>query len=45
MTIQSMKGKPCPYKSIICQEGYCQDCQIFIQRKEKRLPSQPKERR
>jgi len=30
MRIETMKGKPCPYKPILCQEGYCQDCQIYL---------------
>lgn len=34
MTLESMKGKPCPYKPIVCQEGYCQDCWIYLERKE-----------
>jgi len=27
-----MKGKTCPYKPILCQEGFCQDCQIYLDR-------------
>ncbi len=27
---ESMKGRPCPYKVTICQEGYCQNCQIYL---------------
>ena len=23
------KGQPCPYKSILCQEGWCSGCQIY----------------
>ena len=23
------KGRPCPFKVIICQEGYCRQCQIY----------------
>ena len=23
------KGKECPYKVILCQEGYCTECQIY----------------
>ena len=30
MRITSNKGKDCPYKPITCQEGYCQDCQIYL---------------
>ena len=26
------KGQPCPYKPITCQEGYCQDCGIYLRR-------------
>jgi hypothetical protein len=28
--IESKKGQGCPYKSITCQEGYCQDCQAYL---------------
>ena len=34
MRIVTMKGKPCPYKPITCQEGFCQDCEIYQQKKE-----------
>ena len=27
---ESMKGHACPYKPITCQEGYCLDCQIYL---------------
>ena len=27
--IEYHKGEPCPYKSIICAEGYCRDCWIY----------------
>ena len=27
---ESMKGLNCPYKSITCQEGFCRDCQIYL---------------
>ena len=30
ITIESNKGQPCPLKAIICQEGYCQDCNIYL---------------
>lgn len=26
----SKKGLPCHIKPILCQEGYCQDCQIYL---------------
>lgn len=29
MNTESLKGKPCPYRPITCQEGFCQNCQIF----------------
>ncbi len=32
MNIESMKGQRCPYKPIICQEGHCQDCLIYLAR-------------
>ena len=25
-----MKGRKCLYKNVLCQEGYCSDCQIYI---------------
>ena len=31
------KGSRCPYKLILCQEGYCNDCNIYIQWCEKLL--------
>jgi hypothetical protein len=24
------KGEQCQYKAILCQEGYCNECQIYI---------------
>jgi len=32
------KGLPCPFKPILCQEGYCHGCQIYLdwQKKHKR---------
>jgi len=24
------KGLPCPFKPILCQEGYCKECQIYL---------------
>jgi len=24
------KGLPCPFRSILCQEGYCRECQIYL---------------
>jgi len=24
------KGEMCPYKVILCQESYCEGCQIYI---------------
>ena len=31
VTVISKKGTQCPYKPILCQEGYCQDCEILSQ--------------
>ena len=28
--LESMKGQPCLYKPIICQEGWCSGCQIYL---------------
>ena len=33
------KGLPCPFKSIICQESRCQDCQIFHEQRSKHVPN------
>lgn len=30
MQTSSRKGMPCWIKPILCQEGYCQDCQIYL---------------
>lgn len=24
------KGLPCPFKQALCQEGYCSECQIYL---------------
>ncbi len=24
------KGTWCPYKQVLCQEGYCSECQVFL---------------
>ena len=24
------KGLPCPYKVMLCQEGFCGECQVFL---------------
>jgi len=29
-TSENSKGLWCPYKPIICQEGYCRHCQVYI---------------
>ncbi len=30
-SIINHKGLPCPYKPITCQEGYCNECEIYNQ--------------
>lgn len=30
MNTASLKGKACPYRKTTCQEGFCQDCQIYL---------------
>jgi len=30
MQSESMKGLNCPFKPITCQEGWCNDCQIYL---------------
>ena len=37
------KGQGCPYKATTCQEGYCQDCQIFLDRMGKQDKGKKKE--
>lgn len=32
MSLKSRKGKPCPYKPMTCQEGYCDQCEIYLRR-------------
>ena len=30
-SLDNHKGKPCPYKPLTCQEGYCSECNIYLQ--------------
>ncbi len=30
--LQCHKGQPCLYSPVLCQEGYCSDCAIYIER-------------
>jgi hypothetical protein len=30
LPISNNKGLPCPFKPIICQEGFCKECQIYL---------------
>lgn len=41
--IESKKGQGCPYKSITCQEGYCQDCQAYLNFRNRRAYSDYKD--
>jgi len=27
---ENNKGLMCPFKPILCQEGYCKECQIYL---------------
>jgi len=29
-TSSNNKGLPCPFKLILCQEGYCHQCEIYL---------------
>jgi len=29
------KGLMCPFKAIVCQEGYCKTCQIYLDRQKR----------
>ena len=31
MNIEYHKGYPCVFKAILCQEGYCSDCAIYLE--------------
>ena len=28
--LESNKGLMCPFKPILCEEGYCRECQIYL---------------
>ena len=32
MNMDYHKGYPCVYKAILCQEGYCSDCGIYLEK-------------
>ncbi len=32
MNMEYHKGYPCVYKAILCQEGYCSDCAIYLEK-------------
>ena len=32
MNMNYHKGYPCVYKAILCQEGYCSDCAIYLEK-------------
>ena len=32
MNMDYHKGYPCVYKAIYCQEGYCSDCAIYLEK-------------
>ena len=29
---ENNKGVPCPFQEVICQEGYCRGCQMYLDR-------------
>lgn len=31
VNVGSQKGKSCLYKDILCQEGYCSECMIYLE--------------
>ena len=35
LPVGSKKGLPCPYQPITCQGGYCQDCEIYLEKLKK----------
>ena len=28
--MKNMKGESCPFDNIICQEGWCENCMIYL---------------
>jgi DNA-binding CsgD family transcriptional regulator len=32
-SLSNRKGRPCFFRDLLCQEGYCRGCQIFIDHK------------
>jgi hypothetical protein len=30
MHIEYHRGEPCVYKPLLCQEGYCSNCEIYM---------------
>ena len=32
MHVEYHKGYPCVYKPILCQEGYCSDCAVYLEK-------------
>ena len=42
---ENNKGLICPYEPIICQEGFCQGCMIYLSRKSNLLLQQNKSRK
>jgi len=32
MCVEYHKGYPCVYKPILCQEGYCSDCAVYLEK-------------
>ena len=32
MNTEYHKGYPCVYKAILCQEGYCSNCAIYLEK-------------
>ena len=33
--MRNMKGEFCPYNGRFCQEGYCDDCMVYLEYEEK----------
>lgn len=32
MHVEYHKGYPCVYSPILCQEGYCSDCAVYLEK-------------
>ncbi len=38
LNLEYHKGEPCVYKAVLCQEGYCSECAIYLNNQIKTRP-------